>query len=130
MATLLTMMITDRALNRILPVLIGLAFLLFAGSTLASSGAYERPMQGVPSVVTQMIPSEPMNRLPSYAQGGARQLSQAQDFKSRREVIDEVERDYNAKVLKISLNERAGVYEVRILQENGRVRDITVSARG
>ncbi len=53
---------------------------------------------------------------------------QAQQFKSRREVIEEVERTYQAKVLKVSLDRNAGVYEVRILHADGRVRTIHVSA--
>jgi len=56
------------------------------------------------------------------------QRVQANQQKSRRQVIDEVERSYNAKVLKVSLDQGAGVYVVRILQSDGRVRTIRVSA--
>ena len=56
------------------------------------------------------------------------QRVQANQHKSRRQVIDEVERTYNAKVLKVSLDQGAGVYVVRILQSDGRVRTIRVSA--
>ena len=56
------------------------------------------------------------------------QRVQANQQKSRRQVIDEVERTYNAKVLKVSLDQGAGVYVVRILQSDGRVRTIRVSA--
>ena len=56
------------------------------------------------------------------------QRVQANQQKSRRQVIDEVERSYNAKVLKVSLDQGAGEYVVRILQSDGRVRTIRVSA--
>ena len=54
---------------------------------------------------------------------------QSSEYKSRREVIADVERSYNAKVLKISLNRSAEVYVVRILEPGGRVRTIRVPAR-
>ena len=54
----------------------------------------------------------------------------AQDkFRSRSEVMNEVKQNYNAKVLKISLNEETGVYHVRMLMPNGKVRSIKVNAR-
>ncbi|MEO0367708.1 MAG: hypothetical protein AAF197_02865 [Pseudomonadota bacterium] len=58
------------------------------------------------------------------------QIAQAQKFKSRRQVIKEVERKYDATVLKIRLDKEDQVYKVRILQSNGRVKNITVSAKG
>ena len=60
------------------------------------------------------------NNAPKYAQN---------KFRSRSEVMNEVKQNYNAKVLKISLNEQAGVYNVRILMPNGKVRSIKVNAR-
>lgn len=82
-----------------------------------------------PSIETGMVPAEPLYRQPDDLFDANNRLSQSGEFRSRREVIDQIEREYDAKVLKISLDRRAGVYEVRILQANGRVRDITVSAR-
>jgi hypothetical protein len=55
---------------------------------------------------------------------------QASERKSRRQVIEEVERAYQAKVLKVSFDREAGVYDVRILLDDGRVRTIRVSAYG
>lgn len=53
---------------------------------------------------------------------------QDRQYKSRREIIEEVERTYRAKVLKVDLDRDAGVYEVRILQADGRVRTIRIAA--
>lgn len=49
-------------------------------------------------------------------------------IRSRSDVVNEVKQRYNAKVLKVSLNEKAGVYKVRMLMPNGKVRSIQVSA--
>ena len=46
--------------------------------------------------------------------------------RSRSDVMSEVKRRYNAKVLKISYNEKAGVYNVRMLMPSGKVRSIQV----
>lgn len=51
------------------------------------------------------------------------------NFRSKGEVVKEVKRRYNAKVLKISLNEQRAVYNVRMLMPSGKVRNIQVSAR-
>ncbi|MEM7361143.1 MAG: hypothetical protein AAF431_18795 [Pseudomonadota bacterium] len=51
------------------------------------------------------------------------------NFRSKAEVVREVKRRYNAKVLKISLNEQRAVYNVRMLMPSGKVRNIQVSAR-
>ncbi len=49
--------------------------------------------------------------------------------RSRSEVVREVKRRYNAEVLKVTLNKSRTAYKVRILMPNGRVREISVSAR-
>ena len=51
-------------------------------------------------------------------------------YRSRSSVMEEVKRRYNAKVLKISLNEKAGVYNVRVLMPSGKVRSLQVNAGG
>ena len=50
------------------------------------------------------------------------------NYRSKSDVMREVKRRYDARVLKISLNEKHGVYRVRLLMPNGKVRNITVSA--
>jgi len=60
---------------------------------------------------------------------GVYQLAQGGGVKSRSEVIREVKRRYNAEVLRISYDEARKVYRVRVLMRNGKVRNITVSAR-
>ena len=52
------------------------------------------------------------------------------NVRSRSDVMREVKERYNAKVLKISLNEKSGVYNVRVLMPNGKVRSLQVIARG
>lgn len=56
------------------------------------------------------------------------QNQQAQ-FRSRSEVMREIKRRYDAKVLKISLNKKREIYNVRVLMPSGKVRNIQVSAR-
>ena len=56
-------------------------------------------------------------------------LSQGDKVRSQSDVISEVKRRYNAEVLRIKLNEKRMVYEVRVLMPNGKVKNITVSAR-
>ena len=51
------------------------------------------------------------------------------NLRSRSDVMQEVKRRYNAEVLKISLDERQQVYRVRVLMPNGKVRNLTISAR-
>jgi len=63
--------------------------------------------------------------LNSYAQ-----RSQRGKVRSRSEVMREVKQRYQAEVLRIKLNERRMVYEVRVLLPNGKVKNITVGARG
>jgi len=56
-------------------------------------------------------------------------LSQTDRIRSRRDVMREVKQRYNAEVLRINLNKQRMVYEVRVLMPNGKVKNITVSAR-
>ena len=57
------------------------------------------------------------------------QANQRNNFRTRSEVVREVKRRFNARVLKISLNRKRAVYNVRILLPNGKVRNLQVSAR-
>lgn len=50
-------------------------------------------------------------------------------YRSKSAVIADVKRRYNARVLKIALNKKLGVYRVRILMPNGKVRVVSVSAK-
>ena len=51
------------------------------------------------------------------------------DVRSRSEVVAEVKKRYNAKVLKISLNNKKTHYAVRVLMPNGKVRNLKISAQ-
>jgi len=50
------------------------------------------------------------------------------DKRSRSDVMNEVKKRYDAKVLKISLNAKTQTYNVRILLPSGKVRNIQMSA--
>ena len=50
-------------------------------------------------------------------------------FRSKGEVVEEVKNRYNARVLKISLNEARAVYNVRVLMPSGKIKNIKVNAR-
>jgi uncharacterized membrane protein YkoI len=50
------------------------------------------------------------------------------NFRSKAEVMSEVKNRYKAKVLRISLNEKSGVYNVRILLLSGKVKNVQLSA--
>lgn len=57
------------------------------------------------------------------------QLSQKKKVRSRSDAIREVKSRYNnAEVLRIKLNEKSMVYQVRVLMPNGKVKNVTVSA--
>ncbi len=58
-----------------------------------------------------------------------RNSSDSSGLRSKSEVVREVKRKYDAEVLKISLNSSGNLYRVRILMPNGRIRDVSVSAR-
>jgi|TARA_B110000285_G_C14850665_1_gene479770 hypothetical protein len=51
------------------------------------------------------------------------------NFRSKGEVMNEVKNRYQAKVLRISLNEKRGIYNVRILLPSGKVKNVQFSAR-
>jgi len=69
----------------------------------------------------QMVPSASY-LYHDYAQ------SQKKRWKSRGAVMSQVKRRYDARVLKITLNEAREVYVVRVLMPNGKVRTVQVSA--
>lgn len=60
---------------------------------------------------------------------GEAEEAQSDGIRSRSEVIREVKQRYNAEILRIELDEKRKVYKVRILMPNGKVRNITISAR-
>ncbi len=62
----------------------------------------------------------------SYAQSQQRAPQKVR--RSQSEVVRQVKRQYNAEVLKISMNQSGSAYRVRILMPNGRVREVSVSA--
>lgn len=73
------------------------------------------------STPTRLVPDSRF-----YAQNQQRSPQKSQ--RSQSEVVRQVKRQYNAEVLKISMNQNGSAYRVRILMPNGRVREVTVSA--
>ena len=59
-----------------------------------------------------------------------REYTQRGNVRSRSEVIREVKERYNAEILRIEYKERKKAYKVRVLMPNGKVRNLTISARG
>ena len=56
-------------------------------------------------------------------------VAQNGEIRSRNDVIQEVKRRYNAKVLRIELSRDQTVYHVRILMPDGKVRNLSINAR-
>jgi len=56
-------------------------------------------------------------------------LAQRSERRSRSDVMNEVKKRYDAKVLKISLNGKTNTYNVRILLPSGKVRNVKISAQ-
>ncbi len=56
------------------------------------------------------------------------QSSQAR-FISKSDVVRSVKKRYNARVLKITLNEARAMYQVRVLMPSGKIKNINISAR-
>jgi len=50
-------------------------------------------------------------------------------FLSKSEVVRAVKKRYNARVLKITLNEPRAVYRVRVLMPSGKIKNININAR-
>ncbi len=50
-------------------------------------------------------------------------------LRSKSEVMQEVKSSYNGQVVKMSLDEKTATYSVRVLLPNGKVKNISVSAR-
>ena len=76
---------------------------------------------GPHSYKSQSSKYSPNNRHIQYAQ---------KQYRSRNDVMSEVKQRYNAKVLKMTLDEKTGIYNVRVLMPNGKVRGLKVNARG
>lgn len=94
---------------------------LAANGTVLAFGSGAAPVQGLRH--QQALPSD------SVLMPLLRSQNAQSDYRSRSEVMREVKRRYDAKVLKISLNKQREVYNVRLLMPNGKVRNIQVSAR-
>ncbi len=110
-------------------LMLTLCICLFSNATLAHS-AIQNAKDSRLDIVTTWLNGERVVRFRNDARDQASGFSRTQSkpLKSRRQVIAEVERQYRAKVLKVTLNESRGVYNVRILQSDGRVRTVQVSA--
>jgi len=68
----------------------------------------------------------------SYDSGagwGNKEYAQNGNVRSRSEIIREVKNRYDAEILRISYDKKREVYKVRVLMPNGKVRNLTISAR-
>ena len=100
-----------------------LSFLCLSDSVFAVSGGSQSPEnfhqldQDRSEFVSVLLPIRQVQSQSSSA------------LKSKSEVMREVKRRYNGQVVKISLNDRTQTYSVRVLLPNGKVKNLTVSAR-
>jgi len=96
--------------------------------------ALERAMGGNLSISEHLSSEFPVSSIaaPNYPSAMPQlhaQSGSSKNIRSRSEVVSEVKRKYNAEVLKIKLNSQGSAYKVRILMSNGRVKEVTVSAK-
>lgn len=108
-------MLRTKMIKLALPLLIIAALFI---SSVSAVHAYDHRNSYAPSFESN---NRSTTFSPRYAQS---------EYRSRSAVISEVKQRFNAKVLKISLNEKEGVYNVRVLMPNGKVRSLQVNARG
>jgi len=69
------------------------------------------------------------NTYQSQVVWGEKTYAQSGNVRSESDVIREVKKRYNAEVLRINYNAKAKAYKVRVLMPNGKVRNLTISAR-
>lgn len=81
-----------------------------------------------PAVNAQMDYGHSISRQPEIRSWVADNDS-GDGWRSKAEVMREAKRRYDARVLKITLNEKREIYRVRLLMPNGKVRVVSVSAR-
>ncbi|MBX2847627.1 MAG: hypothetical protein KTR16_04855 [Acidiferrobacterales bacterium] len=74
-------------------------------------------------------PSNHSSVLIPIRQAQAQSQRNSSALKSKNEVMQEVKSRYNGRVVKISLNERSQTYSVRVLLPNGKVKNLSVSAK-
>ena len=60
---------------------------------------------------------------------GETEYAQSGNVRSESDIIREVKQRYKAEVLRINYNAKAKAYKVRVLMPNGKVRNLTISAR-
>lgn len=81
------------------------------------------------------IEQQSLTRSRSSYESVLKPLRQAQSnrngssYRSQSEVMREVKSRYNGRVVKMSLNESTAMYSVRVLLPNGKIKNISVSAR-
>lgn len=98
--------------------------LLMAASGIGSAFAF-----GTDGAPASNLRHQDQRQLDSILTPLLRSQNQQVTYRSRSDVMREVKRRYDAKVLKISLNRQREIYNVRLLMPNGKVRSIQVSAR-
>lgn len=85
----------------------------------------------VGSLLLCLLNSGPVLAYTYQGQGvwGETEYAQSGNVRSESDIIREVKQRYNAEVLRISYNAKAKAYKVRVLMPNGKVRNLTISAR-
>ena len=112
-------------------IIFGLSFAVTALTISGSANAFEHLGRHSDNASLALADSNlmPLAMSPVIFTPLGLQLSQGSKVRSRSDVMREVKQRYNAEVLRIKLNEKRMVYQVRVLMPNGKVKNITVSAQ-
>lgn len=100
--------------------LVLLVLCLLVPSSATANSAYGEPYRSIRQSGEQLLETVLQPR--RLAQ------NKRSELRSRSEVVEEVKRRYNARVLRISLNRQQEIYDVRVLMPNGKVKNIKMSA--
>lgn len=118
-------MFASKTLNFVISLLI---VLMMIAANIGTAQAYDRSQSYKHSYKKYSSNKQPYSKKTSDYQ--QRQDYAQKQYRSRSSVIAEVKSRYNAKVLKISLNEKSGIYYVRVLMPNGKIRSLQINAGG
>jgi len=113
-------------------VILLLAVCFAMNNALASNLSISEPIHrtSVTSLSGQQFNSVKQRNNKAIYYGGQRYSQNDRgQLRSRSEIVSEVKRRYNGKVLKITLNQQKTMYIVRVYMPNGKVRTIQINAK-
>lgn len=118
-------------INKQTKYFISIGVVLCAVCSAGTASAINADSQLVQTQLIEQTNTEPALKSLNNTRIGFRNIAQNSNasFRSKSEVMSEVKARYNAKVLKITLNENTASYSVRALLPNGKVKNLRISAR-